>query len=80
MLGVDSRAEGWQYRGANPKETMMSASPSRAARLDMRLRPALRQRIARIAQGENRTVSNWVESVIEAAVAAHARQRNECAR
>jgi hypothetical protein len=45
----------------------------------MRLRPALRQRIAQIARNENRTVSNWVESVIEAAVATHAR-RNEIAR
>jgi hypothetical protein len=53
-----------------------SASHFRTARIDMRLRPALRQRIARIAQGENRTVSNRVET----AVAAHARQRNECAR
>jgi hypothetical protein len=53
---------------------MMSASPSRAARLDMRLRPALRQRIARIAQGENRTVSTWVELVVETAVAEHARR------
>jgi hypothetical protein len=50
------------------------ASPSRTARLDLRIRPALRQRIARIARGENRTVSNWVESVVETAVAAHARR------
>ena len=79
MLGVDSRAEGWQYRGANPRKAyaMPTASPSRAARLDMRLRPALRQRIA---QGENRTVSTWVELVVETAVAEHARRRNAIAR
>ncbi len=58
---------------------MNPASHSRTARIDMRLRPALRQRIAQIARNENRTVSNWVESVIEAAVATHAR-RNEIAR
>jgi hypothetical protein len=59
---------------------MPPASPPRAARLDMRLRPALRQRIARIAQGENRTVSTWVELVVETAVAEHARRRNAIAR
>jgi hypothetical protein len=68
-------------KSPHPKETfaMPPASPPRAARLDMRLRPALRQRIARIAQGENRTVSTWVELVVETAVAEHAR-RNAIAR
>jgi hypothetical protein len=58
---------------------MMVASPSRTARIDMRIWLLPRQRIARIAQGENRTVSTWVELVVETAVAEHAR-RNAIAR
>src|SRR5688572_9672851 len=50
MLDVDSQAGAWQYRGVNPKETMMSASPSRSARLDMRVRLLPRQRRARLAK------------------------------
>ncbi len=59
---------------------MPPASPSRTARIDMRTWPDLRQRIVQIARNENRTVSNWIEEALEAAVAEHTHRRNELAR
>ncbi len=48
----------------------MSTAPSstRSARVDVRVRPALRQHLAWFADGEGRTLSSWIERLLEAAV------------
>jgi predicted HicB family RNase H-like nuclease len=47
---------------------MLVISSTRSARVDVRVRLALRQRLVELADSEGRTLSSWIERLLEAAV------------
>jgi hypothetical protein len=56
----------------------MKTNQTRSAILNVRLRPALKAEIKRLAARDQRTLSNWIELLLEKTVKEHRSAAVEC--